>query len=399
MVVPSLDRAVALRVVAAAACVAFLFVVRWDASLQHFDFQVWRAAGSIAEEGGDPYDTETLNLELHENPEIYGDHWRDDRWQTDWRMHLFNPPVWLTELRMLGNSALTMSLVGAGLAYAAVVALSRTAPTIDALGYLAGTTWIFLFPQTVTTFRLGQSGLFLCGLVGLSLVLASRTSAGVPAAALWFKPHIAAAVLLPELRRGPSRRRVELLAPSILLTVATLALFPVSLWTSWIGALLSPDRPAASVDMSLRTLSTRYPLPESLSLLTLAIGVAVATWLVQRWRHADPRLLMLLSLALVTYSSGHAFGHDWLWVVFIPVVGRWSLGPSMFGAIGLATVYTIGDDWAEQGPVLVNLTSALALAVTVYVIAVTRRSAQGNRPARSDQERSQPVSARGAGNT
>lgn len=392
---PSLDRDLALRALLAMACVALLFVIRWDSTLQHFDFQVWRAAGSLAEQGADPYDTETLNRELHENPERYGNHWRDDRWQTDWRMHLFNPPVWLTELRLLGNSALAMSLSGAALTYAAIVALSRQRPIADTIGYLVGSTWVFLFPQTATTFRLGQSGLLLCGLVGAALVLRSRGGAGGPIAALAFKPHIAVAALLPELIRGSRRHRVELLAPVALLAAATFALFPISLWAGWLGAVFSPDRPSATADMSLRTLSTQFPLPESASTGTLMLGIAAAAWCVVRWRRADPRLLTLLSLAIVIYTSGHAFGHDWLWIVFVPVVCRWSLGPTMFAAIGAATIFTLGDDWAEQGPVLVNLMSALALAVTVYLAVAARRSAHRDRsvlPARNEPD---PIRLRG----
>ena len=397
MKAPVVDRDLAVRALLATACVAFLFVVRWDSSLQHFDFQVWRAAGHLAEQGADPYDGETLNRELHDHPDLYGDHWRDDRWQTDWRMHLFNPPVWLTELRLLGNSALVMSLAGAALAYASVVILSRARPLIDAVGYLVATTWVFLFPQAVTTFRLGQSGLFLSGLVGAALVLAGRQAAGAPLAALWFKPHIAAAVLLPEWLRGPSRRRLELLAPSALLVAATVTLFPLSLWGAWLRAVFSPERPAATTDMSLRTLSPRYPVPESLSTITVVVGVAIVAWCVLRWRRADPRLLTLLSLSIVIYSSGHAFGHDWLWIVFIPVVGRWSLGPTMFAAIGAATLFTVGNDWAERGPVLVNLTSVLALAATLYLVVATRRSAAATGAVSPDDTAPDPVPLRGIG--
>ena len=52
------------RVVAAVLCVLALFSLRWDSSLDHFDFQVWRAAEAIIDGGADPYDPDVLNLEL-----------------------------------------------------------------------------------------------------------------------------------------------------------------------------------------------------------------------------------------------------------------------------------------------------------------------------------------------
>ncbi len=362
------------RVLAALACLVVAFSLRWDSSLDHFDFQVWRAAETIVDRGGDPYDSSVLNLELHENPQTYGDHWTVDGWETRRRMHLFNPPSWLLELRLLGATALTMSLVGAVLTYGSIVALSRRQPTRQVLGHLGAATYVFVFAQSATTFRFGQTGFLLSGLVGVGLVLAERRSEGVAAAGLSFKPHIAAAALIPALATVDHKQRTELVVPTVVLLAATALLYPVGLWRSWIDALFDGDKPVGSDDMSFRTLSTRFDLAPSLSTFTLALALAASVAMAMRWRRADPRLLRLASLAVVIYLSGHAFGHDWLWIVFIPVVGRWTLLPSLGAGMGAALVYTIGDSLTDDGPVLVNLKSVLGLAVTVFLVLQAWRS-------------------------
>ena len=67
----------AFYVAAALAALAVAFLLSWDGA-PHFDFSAFDAAESVAATDGNPYDIETLNSELRDNPDEYGDWWAND---------------------------------------------------------------------------------------------------------------------------------------------------------------------------------------------------------------------------------------------------------------------------------------------------------------------------------
>jgi len=362
-------RDLALRVIVAGLLIAGLFAIRWDSSLQHFDFQTWVASDAVLAGGGNPYDSVQLNAELAANPDIYGPHWAtadDDKFD----LHLLNPPSWLAQLRLLGMSAFVMSSAGALALYGSIVALSRRDPYIHALAYL-GTTTLFLYlSPSATSFRLGQTGLLLAGLVGVRLVWAECGRAGTSVALLSFKPHLALAAAAPDIVRSPLRFARSLAVPAALLLGYSVVLYGFDPWFEWLRELTVSRDQGNTTDMSIRTLFPDVGVTSNLGLWGLAAAVTAIVATSIRWRDAPPAVTALAALALMAFLSGHAFSHDWLWMVLVPVVLKWRPLPTLIVGFTAGAVYTLYSD-VRLDEVAVNPKAVLGLSVVIYLVAMT----------------------------
>ncbi|NNC78580.1 MAG: DUF2029 domain-containing protein [Acidimicrobiales bacterium] len=370
-------RDLALRVVVAGLLIAGLFAIRWDHSLQHFDFQTWTASDAVLAADDNPYDSVELNAELAGNPDIYGPHWAtaDDN---TFDLHLLNPPSWLAQLRLLGMSAFVMSAVGALALYGSIVALSRRDPFIHALAYL-GTTTLFLYlSPSATSFRLGQTGLLLAGLVGVRLVWAECGSAGTSVALLSFKPHLALAAAAPDIVRSPLRFARSLAVPATLLVGYSIVLYGVDPWFDWLRELTVSRNQGNTTDMSIRTLFPDFGVTSSLGLWGMAVAVIAIVAVTLRWRDTPPAVTALAALALMAFLSGHAFSHDWLWMVLVPVVMKWRPLPTLIVGFTAGAIYTMYSD-VSLDEITINPKSLLGLSVVIYLVAMT--ATQGPEPA------------------
>lgn len=362
----------AIRIACAFGLLLALFLARWDFDIDHFDFRVWSTADVLLDEGLNPYDSEVMNERLLGRfPPLPGE-------DVD-PLHFFNPPTWITQLRLIGVSAFVMSLVGGVALFGSILVLAKDAGFERTLGYLFGTSYFLYLVPSMTTFRLGQTGFFLAGLVGLRLVLIGSRIGGVPVALLSFKPHLALASGFSELA---SSTRLRLAAGTAATFLALLALQltqdGLSPWSWWAGSLGESRSFGRLTDMSFRTISRHLDLHSAAGLPSLVAGIVGATVLSIRWKAADQRLLTLMSLALVAYLSGHAFVHDWLWLTLVPVVCRWTVLRTLTVAIVYATVYTyyrgVPADSTDVGP-----NSLLALGACVYLVHAARTSARSRR--------------------
>lgn len=362
-------RDLVLRVIVAAVLLVALFTVRWDTSLRHFDFQTWTAADAVLAADGNPYDSTELNAELADNPNVYGPHWANaDDDELD--LHLLNPPSWLAELRLLGMSAFVMTAAGALALYASIVALSRREPFINALAYL-GTTTLFLYlSPSATTFRFGQTGLLLAGMVGVRVLWAECGSAGTPAVVMSFKPHLALAAAFPDALRSPVRFLRSAALPAAVLFGYSAILFGVSPWFDWLRGLAVERDQGNTTDMSIRTLFPKFAPTSELGIWGIALALGAVIAIVLRWKATPPAVTVLTAIAVMAFFSGHAFAHDWLWLPLIPVVLRWGPITTFVTGFTFGAIYTVFAD-VRLDETTVNPKSMLGLATVVFLIVTT----------------------------
>ena len=360
------------RLVLAVVLLAGLFATRWDTTLRHFDFMTWAASKAVLDRGGNPWDAAELNAELASNPDRYGPQWSAidaDRFE----LHLLNPPTWIFELQLLGMSALAMSLVGAGLLFAAIVGLSRRQPFIEAFAYLITAGAVFYVSPSATTFRLGQTGFILAGLVGVRLLAFDLVASRVALALLSFKPHLALAAAAPEFIRKPSAFARSMLLPAVVLVAASIIAFGPGSWWHWLQELTTARDQGTTTDISIRTLAPGFALTSELGIWGIVIALAAIAMLSLRYQQAPPQLMTLASLALMAYLSGHAFSHDWLWLPLVPVVLRWGPFATVLSGFSCAAVYTAYAS-TRLDDMAVHPKSLLGLLVTVGLVsAVIRR--------------------------
>jgi len=348
---------------AALAALAVAFLVSWDAA-PHFDFSAFAAAESLAATDGNPYDIDELNGELTTNPDVYGDWWANDD-TGNLRMFFFNPPAWFVELRVLGMSALVMSIVGGVVAAVSLAVLSVKRTPSEFGVYTVGFLLFIASGYGTTTMVFGQTGLLVAGLVGVYLVVIGRRAEGVPIALLMPKPHLAFALGLPSLLREPTRTVARIAPPALLLVAASLLLYPAELWMRWIESLISGDATVVYNDLTLRTLIPRFPLPAWSSVPLLLVAIALTCVITLTNRGADPKVLALMSLSTTAFLSGHAFTHDFLWLVFVPPVLAWTARQTML-AIALVLLPSMVDTGALAS--WVDPRSLVVLVVTVYLM-------------------------------
>lgn len=330
------------------------------------DFQVWVAADAVADKGGDPYDMHALNSELQSDPE-YGRYWQEDPDQ--FVVRFFNPPMWLSMLQSVGFSAALMSFAGIGLLAGSITYLGRDVDQQTFAGYVIVGATIILSPMSRSTIAFGQTGFVLAGLIGLRLALLDRSTEGIPLALLSFKPHLALAAALPALCRRTDTLLRRLIPPALLLLGLTAALYGLSPFANWVEAVITDDGSIIPIDdMTLRTFSTRWPLPAHFSPITLLVAMVAVVVVSRRDKHVDPASLVLFSLALVAFMSGHGFVHDWLWIMLIPVVFGWTLARSLVGVVVIVGVHsaTFAINLDPPYPVI-SSPSVVALLVLGYL--------------------------------
>lgn len=350
---------------------ALLFVLRWRFGGNPYDFQVFRAAEALARLGQDPYDSATLNGELASKPEIYGDLWAEDE-SGNYRMFFFNPPVWLAQTRGLGLSPMIMSIAGGMLMVFSMVWITMRESASRAFGYALGAFVFMVFGMADTTMWFGQTGLLFSGIVGAYLVSANTSYEGVAVAMLAFKPHLSFALGLPALVARPMKAARRIAVPLLVLCGVTLFVYEPSLWSQWVQGLTSGERTVVYNDLTIRTLSPRFPLPDwSTWPLLLASFIATAT-LVRRFRHADIGVAACTSLAITAFASGHAFSHDFLWLVFVPIVCRWRPQVAIAVAVGATVPRWSGYDSVMWN--LVDVSSLVILVAVAYLVWATRQS-------------------------
>ncbi len=374
------------RVALAAVFGSILFYVRWKMSIsfddgvqidwnsdfQPFDFQIWRASDVLADQGLDPYDEQALFREIGVNYQDYGgSHWigRADSCVNENRscMYLFNPPTWLAQIKLFGPSAMAMNIIGMLGTYGSLLWLSRKSSNINYVAFLVAATYFFSTTPGISTFRFGQVGFLIAGLVGLRFVLYGKNFVGLPIAMLSFKPHISLASGISELWRQPLKTALRVGVPLGTLLFVTLVLFPFSYWSSWLEQLDIQVNPLD--DMTFSTISATNKLPDSTDLyflLAAFVVVVVASWLL---RHADPYALALWSLAMITFFSGHGYSHDWLWLVFVPVLRKWSWLTTLSVATVFCIFHKIGWESSQRPETkqTVSMLSLVALAAVVYL--------------------------------
>lgn len=372
------SRTLPLRLLFAVALLGVVYALRW-ANPPLPDFQVWVGADALAGTGVNPYDIDALNTELASDPE-YGPWWQDE--PERFRVRFFNPPMWLAILWIGQFSPFLVSFAGLVMIAGSLVALSRPVDDKTFAGYVLATAVVLLSPLANSSFSFGQTGLLLAGLVGVRLVLADQHAEGVPVALLSFKPHIALAAFLPSLISKPGAALQRLLPPAVLVMVLTVLLYGTEIVQWWVEALAADDGTIRPIDdMTLRTLSQRWPLPAEWSLFTLAAAFVVIVAVAQKLRTADRAVLTLFSIALAVFLSGHAFVHDWLWMVFIPVVKRWDLTRSVVGVLAVVVVDSLTRGTVTQPYAIVSSPSVVALAIVLYLGVDLVRSNRSTEPA------------------
>lgn len=365
-----MDRQNVLRLLLALAVAGAIFALRWDFSETPPDFQAWRAADALISDGDNPYDPDLLNEELSSSD--YGTRWQGAD-AGAFRMHFFNPPQWLIMLRGLGMSALAMSLAGAAMMFASIVAIDRDRATPDFLAHLGGAALLLLSQVGVSTLQFGQSGFLLAGLLGIRLVLVGssthqgRATSTIPSVLLSFKPHIAFASLLPELVNKPRQTVLRTAPAAVVMVGVTAAALGVSSYRWWFLATLDPSAAPPIDDMTIRTLFPRAPLPDELNVPMLTLAILAIGWTSWRWSRADPALLTLWSVALAIVASGHGFEHDWLWLVFVPVVSHWRASATLVIMSIVSLVHGAGFTTAVSDLSAVSTTSLVAIAATAYL--------------------------------
>ena len=129
--------------------------------------------------------------------------------------------------------------------------------------------------------------------------------------------------------------------------------------------------------MTIRTLFPGSPLPDELNLPMLALAVLAVGWTSWRWARADPALLTLWSVSLTIISSGHGFEHDWLWLVFVPVVLRWHVLPTLLVVSIVSLIHGAGftTTVADRSVVATLLVASAAPAGTRLVLRQERNPA------------------------
>ena len=368
----------ALRCVIAVVVLAAVMLVQWPFGAPPPDFQAWVAADAVAASDGNPYDTDSLNAELRSDAETYGEIWQDDSGR--FRMKFFHPPTWLALLTVLGFTPVAMSIAGVTALAVSVAYVSRDQEMVTFIGYVLAAAMVLLAPFSTSTIHFGQSGLLLAGLVGARIALARTPLEGTPLALLSFKPHIAFVTALPALIRHPRVTLQRLVPAALVVLAATAALYGVDIFGDFVRAVLgNDDSILANDDMTLRTLSPRWPLPASMNMATLVLAVGAVAVATRRWQGADAGTLVLFSLAVVVFLSGHGFEHDWLWVVLVPVVHRWNLVTTVAATAGFVVAHALTFATTFSLPLpMISSPSLVAVAVIGYLGWELVRSARGD---------------------
>ena len=76
---------------------------------------------------------------------------------------------------------------------------------------------------------------------------------------------------------------------------------------------------------------------------------------------------MLWSIAITILMFGHGFEHDWLWLVFVPIVCNWGTKATLGVAALVSLLHGVGFTTSIDDISTVSTTSMVALAATAYL--------------------------------
>ena len=305
-----------------AAVLTFATVLFIQPSTQAFDFAAWSGTYNVSESSG-LYDAEALNVELAKNPEVYGGWWAES--PEDYELQYFNPPSWITTLKVVTNMNPQIFVAVSVFTFMLALCLFMIPLEIgDKTGFFALFILFFGLGEGRRSLELGQAGVFLAGLVMMVMWFAQRESkwAGVPLGLMTFKPHVAAAVV-PSLLFGSKSRMATVVSASVftVLVAASSLMFGVGSWVEWIETMLSSDLVSTvKGDTSFRTILFSSPVADSWNVIGVGVALVCAFAVSALCRRTDAAKVALFSLALMVFLSGHAFVHDWLWVIALPVM-------------------------------------------------------------------------------
>lgn len=301
------------------------------------DFDAFDAAQAIVDEGGDPYAPGAVDAELLRGGERYSD---DFVKYPDGQPRLFfNPPLWLSMLRVIGFSSNVLVVGGAFLTGTACAALFRPGAiplaAVPAVFFL----WDRLFLWANAGF--GQAGYLVSASMLWSLVAlrSGRPKLGGAAAAfLSFKPHIWLAQLV-----GGSHSGRELPIWQFICS-ATIGLLSVThlgwrIWAQYVQSVVGASTETPT-NQSL-TFTVLAPFMQSRVAVLLAGVLAIsAVILVTRTSVIRFEAKWIITVALLMMASTHAFWHDWAWLLAVPLLLNWKMLPAMsfYLAVPLSSV-------------------------------------------------------------
>ena len=359
----------AARAAFALAAIAILFAVRWDHDLQHFDWQVWEASNNLIDRGLNPYEHALLNAELQRDSEAYGPHFNGESTY----VFLFSPPTWLATIRLVGGSALATSLLGAISVVLSMVVLTKDRTWDHLIGAVLGFVVFSFLGPGISTFRFGQTGILTAGLIGAQLVLTGTRGSGIPVSLLSMKPHLAFAAGIVEFVRRPKDMLTKIALPLAILVAVSVVTVGAHVWRDWVTFMTSrTGANSLALDMSIGTLSSLLPW-DSLGFGAIAIGFFCSTALAWYCRTTEPGLVLLATVAVMAYLSGHAASHDWLWIVYLPTIMKWdpmrsAMGISLLG-LSISAAITLSYE-------LLNPQSVIGGFITAGLVFVAVRSAR-----------------------
>jgi hypothetical protein len=323
------------------------------------DFDAFDAADELAARGEDPYELEAIDSELASGGERYNE---DFVTYPDTQSRLyFNPPLWLTMLTLVGFSSNALVVGGAFATGAALAVVHRGQPlpllVIPSVFFL----WDRIFLWANAGF--GQTG-YLVSAAMLWSLIAVRSStpqssplAGLAASLLSPKPHLWLAHLIGLASDKRTTRSFNSPAGwqfgfSVLLGLASIAHLGPTLWASYIESLTGAELATPTLQSLTFTALAGFMTSRIAILATLAVVAGVLVKLTRSsWMGFEAKWILIVGLMMM--ASTHAFWHDWAWMLGVPLLLRWRIGP----ALGFYIAMPLASVVSNSGPAWVALST------------------------------------------
>lgn len=365
------DKSLVIRFFVAGIALIVLFWLRWDTSADLFDWQVWRASLRVLADGLNPYDQEVLNAELRSDVDSYGEFYQQD---LEVAPRLFNPPSWLLAVRSLGSSFFLISFTGGALFVGSITWLTRDRSIFNFLGSIFGFLGFNLMAPSISTFQFGQTGLVVAGLVALGAALRTTRFSGIPIALLAMKPHFALVAAFVNLSSGFKQNLFRITGPAIALFISSMLVFDFSVWIEWADSIQQTSGLVKSpyTDMSLGTLhpSLRW---RDLGFVAVVISLIAPIGLTYWAKEVDAGKVLMASLALAAFLSGHAFAHDWLWLPLVPVLFVWGPIRTVGFSFSIAALFTLSPMVITSNTIQLRPVIGLFVAVLLVYLVIRER--------------------------
>ena len=321
------------------------------------DFDAFDAADELVGRGENPYELEAIDRELASGSERYSDDFVTYQ-GTQSRLY-FNPPLWLTILRLVGFSSNALVVGGAFATGAALAVLHRGQPlpllVIPSVFFL----WDRIFLWANAGF--GQTG-YLVSAAMLWSLIAVRSStpqssllAGLAGSLLSPKPHLWLAHLIGLASDKRTSRSFNSPAGwqfgfSAMLGLASIAQFGSTLWVSYIESLTAAELAIPTLQSLTFTALGDFMTSRIAIVATLAVVAGVLVKVARSsWMGSEAKWILIVGLLMM--ASTHAFWHDWAWLLGVPLLLRWRIGP----ALGFYIVMPFASVVSNSGPAWVAL--------------------------------------------